>query len=63
VSDDPGRHGDWLDRIHRRRGTRDGEWDEPGSDELMDFHVLARVRQIGYEADAQRERKMRRRGE
>jgi hypothetical protein len=41
----------------------EGEWDEPGSDELMDFDTLARVKQEGHLADLARERKIARRGE
>ena len=38
-------------------------WSEPGSDELMDFSVLVQVRQLSALADAERERKIERRGE
>lgn len=38
-------------------------WHERGSDELMDFEVLVRVRREGQEADILRARKIRRRGE
>jgi hypothetical protein len=40
-----------------------GEWEEPGSDELMDPEVLERVKAEGEEAERRRERKIERRGE
>jgi hypothetical protein len=53
------------DRLRRRRRDDDpeGAWDEPGSDELMDFEILTRVKQAGLEAELERDRKIARRGE
>jgi hypothetical protein len=56
----------WRDKLRRLRGDRepqDGDWDELGSDDLMDFDVLARVKAEGHKADIERERKIQRRSE
>jgi hypothetical protein len=64
---EPGEHESLRARLRRRRRDDDdeleGAWDEPGSDELMDFEVLTRVLQEGQLADLERDRKIARRGE
>ena len=60
MTDDP----TWRDRLRDRHQDKDdGEWDEPGSDELMAFEILARVKAEGHKAEIQRERKILRRSE
>lgn len=41
----------------------DDAWDEEGSDRLMDFDVLVRIRQIAQLVEIERARRIARRGE
>jgi hypothetical protein len=61
----PRRH-PWPDDALEPERPNDGPedaWSEPGSDELMDFEVLVRIRREAIEAELARERKIRRRAE
>jgi hypothetical protein len=55
----------WRDKLRaiRHQEKDNGEWEEPGSDDLMAFEVLARVKAEGELAEAHRERKIQRRSE